>query len=680
MCGIAGIMSGSGAPPDKAALLRMVAMLTHRGPDGHGLYRDHRVALGHTRLAIIDIEGAPQPLQSPDGEVWLSFNGEIFNYIELRRRLRNLGHRFSTNGDGEVIIHAYLRWGSSAWRMLNGQFAFALWDRRRGRLWLVRDRLGILPLYVARRGKDLVFASECKALFAAGVDRRIDGAGLAEIFTCWTAAPPMTPFAEVRQVRPGTSLSFETTLRETESRYWNAAPHATTPSAPEEAVDRLAEHLRSSVALRLRADVPVGAYVSGGLDSAVIADFGRRAVGPSLRTFGIGFADPRYDETGEQRRVVEHLATDHQGIHCDAAAIRDALADVVWHCETPLLRTSPVPLYLLARAVRRAGMKVVMTGEGADELLAGYTIFKEDQIRRFWARRPDSRLRPALLRRIHHYVGDAAARENPLWQAFFRQGLEDIDDPFYAHRVRWRNNAWTLRLLAPEVRATFDLDAVAARYEAAMPADWLDFDPLLRAQLVEIHGFMSSYLLSCQGDRVAMAHGVEARYPFLDPELVDFCLTLPKRHKLLGLRDKLVLRRLAARRLPAEIWSRRKQPFRAPIGQALFGGQAAEAFDGLLSPQALAEDPLLDGAAAARLCSKAVAQGGQMGGEREEMALVGLLTMRLLTRQFGPDFDGRVEEAGRRLGRMRPTVEVDRLTRRETSAAERSRVQRTPYP
>ncbi len=194
-----------------------------------------------------------------------------------------------------------------------------------------------------------------------------------------------------------------------------------------------------------------------------------------------------------------------------------------------------------------------------------------------------------------------------------------------------------------------------------MPAGWRRFDPLMRAQLVEIHGFMSSYLLACQGDRVAMASAVEARYPFLDTDLVDFCLSLPKRHKLLGLRDKLVLRRLAARRLPTEVWARRKQPFRAPIGEALFGPQAAGCFDALLSPEALSQDDLLDAGVAGQLRAKAVQQGGCMGGEREEMVLVGLLTLRLLTRQFGPEFPARVRQAESRLNHVPLTVDVDRV-------------------
>jgi len=660
MCGIAGMLAGAAAPrPELEELRRMIAALAHRGPDGYGLYRDDHVGLAHARLSLVDLTGGFQPIRNGDGDIWLSFNGEIFNYVELRRQLADLGHRFYTEGDSEVIVHCYQRWGEQAWTMLNGQFAFALWDARIRRLFLVRDRLGILPLHWARVGDRLLFASEAKALFAGGrLAPGFDPAGLAEAFTCWSAAAPRTVFAGIRSVRPATALVFDTDLAPREHRYWQPSPHPVEMSM-EQAVDGLEHHLSRAVSLRLRADVPVGAYVSGGLDSAVIASMAMEQAPVPVETFGIAFADPRYDEAAEQARVVAHLGTRHHGTLIDDAAIRDALAEVVWHCETPMLRTSPVPLFLLSGLVRATGIRTVLTGEGADELLAGYTIFKEDAIRRFWARRPDSRMRPALLSRIHHYVGADEARASPLWQSFFAKGLEDTGHPFYSHLVRWLNNSWTLKMLAPDIRAGFSLDGMMAETAARMPAGWQDWDPLTRAQVIEIDGFMSSWLLCCQGDRVAMAHGIEARYPFLDPEVVDYCLSLPRRHKLLGLRDKLALRRLAARRLPPAVWGRRKQPFRATIGTALFG-PGDHRFDALLSPQALQADGLVDAGAALALLDRARRLEGRMPGEREEMALVGLLTLRLLGEMFGADFSQRMRQARQALDRATLHVFEDR--------------------
>jgi len=657
MCGIAGVLAGPLASPVEAEeLRRMVAMLGHRGPDGHGFYRASRVGLGHARLGLVDLDGGAQPIRNEDGSLWLTFNGEIFNYLELRRRLLALGHRFYTNGDSEVIVHCYQRFGPDAWQMFNGQFAFALWDSVRRQLWLVRDRVGIVPLHYARIGDHLVFASEAKALFAGGrLSPRFDPQGLSEVFTNWSATAPATVFAGIAQVPPATALRFDFRLEPREFRYWRPDPEGGTLDglSATEAAEGLEERLDRAVALRLRADVPVGAYISGGLDSAVIGSLAKARAAQPLETFGISFADPRFDEAAAQRHVAGCLGTRHHEMSCDGADIRAALAEVVWHAETPLLRTAPVPMFLLSGLVRRSGIKTVLTGEGADELLAGYTIFKEDQIRRFWARRPDSVMRPALLARIHHYVGAEAARATGLWQQFFGRDLTDTGHPFYSHLIRWRNTAWTLRLLAPSLRAD-GLAATMAAAEADLPPGWGAWTPLRRAQAIEMRGFLSSYLLSSQGDRVAMAHGIEARYPFLDPEMVDYCLALPQRHKLIGSRDKLALRRLAARRqLPPAVWGRRKQPFRAPIGAVLFGAEGAEEFATLL-----AESEGLFDAAAGRLAARAWRLGGEVG-EREEMGLVGVVTLAMLARGFGRDFARRAQQARTRLDRSPPQVQVE---------------------
>ncbi len=668
MCGIAGILAGASAPPATLEELRsMMALQAHRGPDGQGIYRDERLALGHVRLSLIDLAGGFQPVRNDDGTVWLSFNGEIFNYIELRRQLIAAGHRFYTEGDSEVIVQAYERWGADAWAKLNGQFAFALWDTRSRQLWLVRDRLGILPLHYAVVGDRLLFASEAKALFAGGrLSPRFDAAGLAEAFTCWSASAPTTVFAGIRSVRPATALRFDAALRPTEVHYWQPHPGDVYGAMTmDEAVEALEEKLSQAVALRLRADVPVGCYVSGGLDSSVIADMARGRVGATMQTFAIRFADPRYDEGVEQRLAVRHLGTSHHEVMADGAAIRAALSDVVWHCETPLLRTSPVPLYLLSGLVQQTGIKTVMTGEGADEFLAGYTIFKEDEIRRFWARQPRSHVRPALLGRIHHYIGGADARANRLWQEFFAKGLEDTGHPFYSHLIRWQNTAWTIRLLDGAGRQGFDLAALMDRLAATMPPGWQDWDALTRAQWIEVATFLSPYLLACQGDRVAMAHGVEARYPFLDPEVVDLALALPRRHKMIGLRDKLALRRLAARRLPAALWKRRKQPYRAPIAKVLVGADGGEWIRQLLRDATGVIDP----AAASRLLAKLARPDAPTAAEREEMGLVGVVSLGILAHQFGREFASRAGVARAMLDRAPLHVFEDRLGHLRPSAA-----------
>ncbi len=668
MCGIAGILVGCDtAPVSFEELRRMVAMLRHRGPDGYGLYRDERVGLAHARLSIIDLSGGAQPIHNEDKTVWVTFNGEIFNYVELRNQLEGAGHRFYTQSDTEVIVHCFEEYGAGAWEKFNGQFALALWDSRKRRLWLVRDRVGILPLHYARLPGRVLFGSEAKSLFASGhLVPRFCAHGLIQAFVRWSAAAPLTVFEGVRSVLPGSAVCFDEELRSAESYYWRC-DMAERPDAErlglDDAAEALGEKLDRAVKLRLRADVPVGAYLSGGLDSSVIGHLIRRTDSSPLQTFAVRFEDPAFDETPQQRRMAGLLRTEHRETLCGDGEIRSALPEVIWHCETPLLRTAPVPLFLLSRLVNEHGMKVVLTGEGADELLAGYNIFKEDKIRRFWARQPQSRIRPMLLSRLYPYVGQRGDRKESLWEQFFRRGLTDVDHPFYSHMIRWQNTAWALRFLSPDVRGEVDPEQLLADAADAMPPGWGQWPPLARAQLIEINTFMSSYLLSCQGDRVAMAHSVEVRYPFLDPEVVDFCAALPAAVKLRGLRDKLVLRRMASRFLPPEIWGRPKHPYRAPMTTTLFGQDSPEYLHKLLSKSGMARFGLLAGDTAGRLVAKAQERAGRMSGEREEMALVGILTLQLLAEFFLERFADRAAEARTGLDRWQLSVFEDHCGR-----------------
>jgi asparagine synthase (glutamine-hydrolysing) len=305
-------------------------------------------------------------------------------------------------------------------------------------------------------------------------------------------------------------------------------------------------------------------------------------------------------------------------------------------------------------------MKVVLTGEGADEMLAGYSIFKEDRIRRFWAKRPDSKMRPALLARVHPYVGDAGRRTG-MWSEFYRRGLTETDHPFYSHRIRWENTAWSARFLAPDLRAGLRDPGAEAGVEHVLPPGWRGWRPLARAQAIETATFLSTYLLSSQGDRVAMGHGVEVRYPFLDPEVVDLCESLPDALKLRGLRDKVALRALAARHLPEDVWSRPKHPYRAPTTTALFGSDGGDGYvREMLSPERLAATGLVDAEAARPLVEKAVRSGGRMSGEREEMALLGVLTLQVLDDRFRGGLSREVERLAERLAGAAPDVLVDR--------------------
>lgn len=666
MCGISGVYAGaSAAPVTEREIVGMAAMLTHRGPDGYGLYASPRVGLASTRLSIVDIEGGFQPLCNERHDVWMVHNGEIFNHVELRAGLVARGHRFATNSDSEVIAHLYEESGPDAWLQLNGQFSVALWDRRTSDLWLVRDRLGIHPLHYAEVGGAVVFGSEAKAIFAGGrIAPAPDAQGLMDTFIRWSPSAPDTVFAGVRQVRPGTAIRFDADLRRTEHRYWSPAfPVAREAGAADgdletldAAADRLTASLETAVRLRLRADVPVGAYLSGGLDSSVIAALIRRVHEGRLDTFGIRFDDPMYDETEAQRAMARVLGTEHHEVMCTGADLQAAIGDVVWHAEQPLLRTAPIPMFLLSRLVRETGFKVAMTGEGADEWFAGYSIFKEDRVRRFWARDPTSEMRPALLGRIHPEIGRDRARKSPFWRSFFGQGLDRANEPLFSHLPRWSNAAWTTRVLSAEVRAAASAEASYRTVEAELPAGWSSWSPLARAQAIEMGTFLSSYLLAAQGDRVGLGHGVELRYPFLDPDVVDLANALPDRFKLRGLQDKVVLRRAASRVLPREIWDRPKQPFRAPMSSALLGSAPTAYIESLLSDEAIRRIGLLDIDAVRHLVARGREAAGRKPGEREEMALIGVVTLQAWGERFLQGFAAEAAAGRARLATVEPRI------------------------
>jgi asparagine synthase (glutamine-hydrolysing) len=425
----------------------------------------------------------------------------------------------------------------------------------------------------------------------------------------------------------------------------------------DEAAEALEETLGASVATRMQADVPVGSYLSGGIDSSVITALAARTGSRSLDTFSIRFADPRFDETQEQRRIAGHFGTSHHDFLCGAADIAGNLADVVWRCETPLMRTAPVPLYLLSRLVRDAGRKVVLSGEGSDELLAGYPIFKETAIRRFWARAPESAIRPLLFDRLYPDVR-GADRSPAMWRHYFSHRCSEVSHPFYSHLLRWQNCGWAIRFLAPEVRGAADPDTMMNGLAGLLPPGWQDWGPLERAQAIELTSFMSSYLLSCQGDRVAMAHSVEVRYPFLDPAVIRLCCSFSAQLKMLGLRDKRPLRKLGSRLLPGQAALLPKRPFRAPVAYTLFGPGSPAIIGELLADAALARQPMIDSDSAALLVRKARLNQGRMVSEREEMALIGLVTLQMMSEMYTTGFSVRARDAEAALRRGRPGVSV----------------------
>lgn len=623
-------------------LAAMVGALRHRGPDECGAYLDDRVALGQSRLSIIDLSGGHQPMANEDATLWLVFNGEIFNYLELTEELERAGHRFATRSDTEVIIHAYEEWGGDCVEHFNGQFAFAIWDTVRERLFLARDRVGIRPLYYAIHDGRFLFASEVKSIFAdPTVPRQFDAQGLAQVFSLWAPVAPTTPFQGIKQLRPGHCMILEKNGAPKEICYWRPEfPEGNASAYTEEKkLDDLAEALRekleAATKLRmLRADVPVGVYLSGGIDSSVIGALVRRFHDGHLRTFSLSFKHPDFDERGYQNEMADRLGTDHSVVEVDYDDIAEAFYDVIGFTESPVLRTAPAPLFLLSRLVRQSDYKVVLTGEGSDEFLAGYDIFREDRVRRFWAKAETSQLRPQLLSSLYPWLVRSPAQAKALQRSFFGKGLDRQACPYFSHIPRWEAAASLQRLFSGEFQARIaDYDA-GEDFAKGLPAEIDGWDPLSKAQFVEISTLLSGYLLSSQGDRMLMGNSVEGRFPFLDHHVMEFANRLPPDAKLRVLDEKHLLKRAAADLIPASILQRPKQPYRAPDAQCFVQEKAPAWLAEVLSAEAVADAGVFAPIGVERLMNKCRKHRERTPSNADNMAVIGVISTQILHHLF----------------------------------------------
>lgn len=635
MCGISGILRSKGREVRPESIGQMLTQIQYRGPDESGIYVGEGVGMGSVRLSIIDLANGQQPMCTADERFWIVFNGEIFNYIELRAELEVLGYRFRTNSDTEVLLLLYRHHREKCLEMLNGQFAFAIWDSEEKELFLARDRMGIRPLFYHQSKDEFIFASEIKCLMEVGtIKAELDTESLNQVFTFWTIPSPGTLFIGVYELPPGHYMirkGGQLKIRPYWSLDFREQKDALADMSFEEKTRELGSRLEDSIRIRLRADVQVAAYLSGGLDSSATTQIIKKVEPGVLNTFSIGFDDDEFDETPYQNSVSKFLDTNHRSISCSKSDIADNFAKVIWHSEIPLLRTGAVPMFMLSNLVNENGIKVVITGEGADEFLGGYNIFKETLIREFWSRQPDSRIRPLLLQKLYPYLKQFKGRPGNMHRFFFGHKLTETASPIYSHLVRWNNSKHIKSHFSDGLKGVQAIDPVDSLL-AGLPADMTNWDLLTRAQWLESKLFLSGYLLSSQGDRVSMAHSVEGRYPFLDHRVVEFCMGLRSQDKIRGLNEKYILKKLMNGHLPDSVVQRSKQAYRAPVASGLLSDSAPEYLREMISTEQLKKTGFFDPDSVAKLVMKMSSAKGVT--ENENMALAGILSTQILSDLF----------------------------------------------
>ncbi len=640
MCGIAGYLTLNGRA-NSGVLHQMLSTIEHRGPDGLSGFVDKQVALGTARLSIVDLEGGSQPALNKNRDVCVVFNGEIYNFLEERALLVQKGHLFSTNSEVETLLALYLEFGSKFVERLNGQFAIAIWDGRNEALHLYRDRLGIRPLFWHRSDNGFIFASEIKSIFQHNeVIPQLNPKSIAETFRFWTNIGDTSSFKGIQQLPPGHHATFKRKDLVID-RYWNwPFPCEQKPlelNSDEEYFEAFSEKLVESVSRRKMADVPIGVYLSGGIDSSVLAlNLSEQMGDEILQTYSVTFADSEFDESSAQKTVAKHLGIKNTEVLISANSISKVFPQVVWQAETPLFRSAPAPLFLLSRQVHEDKIKVVMTGEGADEILLGYDLFRETAIRRFWSRSSNSKWRGSLLRRLYSYLPQY---QNPRYfkmlLEFYKPHLYDTGDPHYAMAVRWANGSALESFFSEEMKSFIVANDPVLNMNAILPPSYTKSDDIDRAQWMESQTLLSNYLLSSQGDRMSMAHGVESRVPFLDHEFIEFCSRLPRKLKLKGLKDKFILRKTFAKKLPKGITSRPKVAYQAPDVKAFFvDGKAPDYVYDILSPKRIRENGFFSETRVEQLLNKAKSFKLDRVSTRDNMAFMLILSTMLLDEIF----------------------------------------------
>ena len=577
MCGICGIFDLAGHPINRETLLQMRSAIQHRGPDGEGEFVDREIGLGHRRLSIIDIGGGGQPIGNEDGNIQVVFNGEIYNYIELRNELMALGHQFKTHSDTEVIVHAYEQWGSACVKRFNGMFAFALWDAQNRQLFLARDHLGIKPVYYVLIGSQLLFASEIKSLLQhPGCPREVDLEALAELFTFRYVPSPKTLFRKIMKLPPAHFLvASQAGLRI--ERFWNWVPRPQQKHSEMELVEEYRDLLEDAVKLQMRSDVPVGLFLSSGIDSGTLLAIMSKYSNRPVQAFTIGFeGGEKTNEVEDAKILARMFGADHYFQMLTPGDYAKYYERYMWDLEEPVGNETAAAFYFVAQTASRK-VKVVLTGQGADEPWAGYDRYKGVKLSTFYQRMP-----PAVTNGLAALVARMPGRMERL-----KRGAASLSEPDlltrFARIYSFFSAEMKAQLYRGALKENFSADAYGTRQALSrLQQEVRHLDPLTQMLYIDTRANLPDDLLMVS-DKTSMANSLESRVPFLDYRLVEFVESLPPNLRLKGLRGKYLHKRAVGKWLPKQIVSRKKKGFANPIEHWFRVGMKSFVEDCLLS-------------------------------------------------------------------------------------------------
>lgn len=565
MCGIAGIIYRDTGRDCEELLTRMRDTMVHRGPDAHGAYAERNVGIGHRRLSIIDLSGGQQPMTNEDESAWIVFNGEIYNFRELRARLEARGHVFKTSSDTEVILHLYEEEGEECVHSLNGMFAFAIWDKKERKLFLARDRVGVKPVYYAETPEGIVFASEIKALLESGlVKTGCDRDSVFEYFVFRHISGDKTMFRGIRSLMPGHRLSYKDG-RASVSQYWSPFPRKMENISFSDTVEKVSALLHDSVKIRLVSEVPLGTFCSGGIDSSLITGIASKYASGTLNTFSVGFHESAYDETSYARTVAGKFKTSHHELRLNNSEFASLLPKLIWYNDEPLNFPNSVHMYAICRLAKEF-VTVVLTGEGSDELFAGYPRYLIPRLMDYYRRMPMS------ARRVLQ-AGASLFRDHRIekLRGFASVSLEDI----ILYNSSFLNRDFLSGVLPDYGPADFTF-----RRETIARGQALGLDPVSTLSLLDQQNYLISILN--RQDKMSMAASIESRVPFLDYRLVELANGLPVKHKIDLFNRKKVIKSVAKGILPDEVINRKKSGFGVPLDLWLRSGEGMGQLAGAL--------------------------------------------------------------------------------------------------